>query len=196
MSELSFLVSKNRTLIVSNTTLIQQCSEPKTLKRSSYVCTLFTQGSSIKRAKCGYVSISKVNLLRGSQLFWWSLEAAARKKKMLKIAVLVSLAVLVSEVWAGRMSCQSCGRECVSACGTRYFRSCCFNYLRKKRTETFDAYKTSDKGIREELESGENPFVWIETPARPIYVKPSYAVRDFHPSTLDEDSLFQNSLHY
>ncbi|XP_055626452.1 uncharacterized protein LOC129768686 [Toxorhynchites rutilus septentrionalis] len=29
-------------------------------------------------------------------------------------------------------SCDSCGRECTSACGTRHFRTCCFNYLRKR----------------------------------------------------------------
>uniref|UniRef100_A0A087YWG4 Putative secreted protein n=1 Tax=Anopheles darlingi TaxID=43151 RepID=A0A087YWG4_ANODA len=30
------------------------------------------------------------------------------------------------------LSCDSCGRECASACGTRHFRTCCFNYLRKR----------------------------------------------------------------
>lgn len=30
------------------------------------------------------------------------------------------------------MSCDSCGRECTAACGTRQFRACCFNYLRKR----------------------------------------------------------------
>ncbi|CAO1406681.1 unnamed protein product [Diamesa serratosioi] len=30
------------------------------------------------------------------------------------------------------LSCDSCGKECASACGTRHFRSCCFNYLRKR----------------------------------------------------------------
>ncbi|XP_055902416.1 trissin [Eupeodes corollae] len=28
--------------------------------------------------------------------------------------------------------CDSCGNECASACGTKHFRSCCFNYLRKR----------------------------------------------------------------
>ncbi|XP_038221149.1 trissin-like [Zerene cesonia] len=40
--------------------------------------------------------------------------------------------------WASTLNCQSCGRECASACGSRYFRTCCFNYLRKKRgSDTF-----------------------------------------------------------
>lgn len=32
----------------------------------------------------------------------------------------------------GAYSCDSCGRECAAACGTRHFRTCCFNYLRKR----------------------------------------------------------------
>ncbi|XP_013098900.1 trissin [Stomoxys calcitrans] len=28
--------------------------------------------------------------------------------------------------------CDSCGNECASACGTKHFRTCCFNYLRKR----------------------------------------------------------------
>ncbi|XP_030371423.1 trissin [Scaptodrosophila lebanonensis] len=28
--------------------------------------------------------------------------------------------------------CDSCGKECASACGTKHFRTCCFNYLRKR----------------------------------------------------------------
>jgi hypothetical protein len=30
------------------------------------------------------------------------------------------------------MSCDSCGSECARACGTRNFRTCCFNYVRKR----------------------------------------------------------------
>lgn len=32
----------------------------------------------------------------------------------------------------GAYACDSCGRECAAACGTRHFRTCCFNYLRKR----------------------------------------------------------------
>ncbi|KAJ0170069.1 hypothetical protein K1T71_014675 [Dendrolimus kikuchii] len=52
---------------------------------------------------------------------------------MLKIAAIVSLMLIGSTIWAGGLSCDSCGSECASACGTRHFRSCCFNYLRRKR---------------------------------------------------------------
>jgi hypothetical protein len=34
--------------------------------------------------------------------------------------------------WSVALSCDSCGRECQAACGTRKFRTCCFNYLRKR----------------------------------------------------------------
>ncbi|XP_044739238.1 uncharacterized protein LOC123300688 [Chrysoperla carnea] len=30
------------------------------------------------------------------------------------------------------LSCDSCGQECAAACGSRHFRACCFNYLRKR----------------------------------------------------------------
>ncbi|XP_067616307.1 uncharacterized protein Trissin isoform X2 [Eurosta solidaginis] len=29
-------------------------------------------------------------------------------------------------------TCDSCGNECTNACGTKNFRTCCFNYLRKR----------------------------------------------------------------
>ncbi|CAH0730366.1 unnamed protein product, partial [Brenthis ino] len=52
---------------------------------------------------------------------------------MFKIAAILSLMLIGSTLWAASLSCDSCGSECASACGTRHFRSCCFNYLRKKR---------------------------------------------------------------
>ncbi|XP_073964327.1 trissin isoform X2 [Choristoneura fumiferana] len=51
---------------------------------------------------------------------------------MFKITAIVSLMLIGSTVW-GTFSCDSCGSECVKACGTKHFRACCFNYLRKKR---------------------------------------------------------------
>ncbi|XP_061726191.1 uncharacterized protein LOC133531799 isoform X2 [Cydia pomonella] len=51
---------------------------------------------------------------------------------MFKITAIVSLMLIGSTVW-GTFSCDSCGNECVKACGTKHFRACCFNYLRKKR---------------------------------------------------------------
>ncbi|CAG7827809.1 unnamed protein product, partial [Allacma fusca] len=33
------------------------------------------------------------------------------------------------------LGCDSCGRDCSAVCGSRQFRSCCFNYI-KKRSES------------------------------------------------------------
>uniref|UniRef100_A0A182IGC2 Trissin n=1 Tax=Anopheles arabiensis TaxID=7173 RepID=A0A182IGC2_ANOAR len=45
------------------------------------------------------------------------------------------------------LSCDSCGRECASACGTRHFRTCCFNYLRKRSSPPSAASATIDKRL-------------------------------------------------
>ncbi|XP_035454132.2 uncharacterized protein LOC118278848 [Spodoptera frugiperda] len=49
---------------------------------------------------------------------------------MFKLTAILALVFIVSGVWS---SCDSCGRECSASCGTRRFRACCFNYLRRKR---------------------------------------------------------------
>ncbi|XP_050359815.1 U-scoloptoxin(20)-Cw1a-like [Nymphalis io] len=53
-------------------------------------------------------------------------------RNMLKITAILFLMFIGNLLAAGR-SCNSCGMECAPACGTRHFRSCCFNYLRRKR---------------------------------------------------------------
>lgn len=39
--------------------------------------------------------------------------------------------------------CDSCGNECIGACKTRYFRTCCFNYLRKRSAPELTLEKSS-----------------------------------------------------
>ncbi|CAH2100978.1 unnamed protein product [Euphydryas editha] len=51
---------------------------------------------------------------------------------MLKITAFLIL-MCIGTLLAASMSCKSCGPECAPACGTRHFRTCCFNYLRRKR---------------------------------------------------------------
>nr|UES72896.1 trissin [Carausius morosus] len=46
--------------------------------------------------------------------------------------LLAGLMLWCISTWTLALSCDSCGRECTSACGTRSFRTCCFNYLRKR----------------------------------------------------------------
>ncbi|CAK1554477.1 unnamed protein product [Leptosia nina] len=56
-----------------------------------------------------------------------------------------------SAVWSQGISCDSCGSECAAACGTRHFRSCCFNYLRKKRPDNIKMRYYFNDGRRQEL---------------------------------------------
>ncbi|KAJ8942680.1 hypothetical protein NQ314_010002 [Rhamnusium bicolor] len=53
-------------------------------------------------------------------------------------------------MWGEAQSCNSCGSECQSACGTRHFRTCCFNYL-KKRSSTDPLPFAMDPSLRLEL---------------------------------------------
>ncbi|EDW97437.2 uncharacterized protein Dyak_GE26371, isoform C [Drosophila yakuba] len=51
-------------------------------------------------------------------------------------ASLTTLNASFTEAPSGQLSqaikCDTCGKECASACGTKHFRTCCFNYLRKR----------------------------------------------------------------
>lgn len=54
-------------------------------------------------------------------------------------------------VWGEVQSCISCGSECESACGTRHFRTCCFNYLRKRSQPEPFISPAMDPSLRLEL---------------------------------------------
>lgn len=54
-------------------------------------------------------------------------------------------------VWGEVHSCTSCGSECESACGTRHFRTCCFNYLKKRSQPEMLMYPAMDPSLRLEL---------------------------------------------
>jgi hypothetical protein len=47
------------------------------------------------------------------------------------------------------LSCDWCGQECQSVCGTRNFRTCCFNYLRKRSDVSEE--QNEGPGLRLEL---------------------------------------------
>ncbi|CRK99477.1 CLUMA_CG012556, isoform A [Clunio marinus] len=62
--------------------------------------------------------------------------------KSIPFAFLLIFCVAIWELGSSNpvaMSCDSCGSECARACGTRHFRSCCFNYVRK-RSLSFHPY--------------------------------------------------------
>ncbi|XP_015596072.1 trissin [Cephus cinctus] len=46
--------------------------------------------------------------------------------------VIILLAVCALWSIGEALSCDQCGRECVNSCGTRQFRACCFNNLKKR----------------------------------------------------------------
>ncbi|XP_072943318.1 uncharacterized protein Trissin isoform X2 [Epargyreus clarus] len=79
---------------------------------------------------------------------------------MFKITAIVSLMFIGSTLWAASLSCDSCGSECASACGTRHFRSCCFNYLRKKRGQ--DGFKLWSQNLHDmntDVQKSKMPFL-------------------------------------
>ncbi|XP_035920011.1 uncharacterized protein LOC118517695 [Anopheles stephensi] len=68
------------------------------------------------------------------------------------------------------LSCDSCGRECASACGTRHFRTCCFNYLRKRSSPPLRDSAGQDKQL---------DLSWYGM-AKPADHKPQENHRDFN----------------
>ncbi|CAG9570872.1 unnamed protein product [Danaus chrysippus] len=66
--------------------------------------------------------------------------------KMWRATVIVCFILIVSALCIN-LSCNSCGIECAPACGTRRFRSCCFNYLRKKREDHEFTYNIEQSKI-------------------------------------------------
>ncbi|KZC09111.1 PREDICTED: uncharacterized protein LOC107187268 [Dufourea novaeangliae] len=47
----------------------------------------------------------------------------------------IILFLIVCTLWTigGTLSCDQCGRECADICGTRQFRACCFNNMKKRQ---------------------------------------------------------------
>ncbi|CAG9769535.1 unnamed protein product [Ceutorhynchus assimilis] len=53
----------------------------------------------------------------------------------MNIELLVLTVIILGVVCGEAETCNSCGSECRSACGTRHFRTCCFNYLKKRSNQ-------------------------------------------------------------
>ncbi|CAH1175600.1 unnamed protein product [Phaedon cochleariae] len=72
--------------------------------------------------------------------------------KMRELTLLAFLFIL-GVVWSEAQSCNSCGSECTSACGTRHFRTCCFNYLKKRSDPLYAPFVAPpmDPSLRLEL---------------------------------------------
>ncbi|KAK8729345.1 hypothetical protein OTU49_008778 [Cherax quadricarinatus] len=62
------------------------------------------------------------------------------------LSIFLAWAVVVggTRAWSSsEVSCASCGSECQSACGTRNFRACCFNFQRRRRSDSLAHSSTS-----------------------------------------------------
>ncbi|KAK9309533.1 hypothetical protein QLX08_000785 [Tetragonisca angustula] len=55
--------------------------------------------------------------------------------------VMLFLIVCASWVFGETLSCEQCGKECAEKCGTRQFRACCFNNMKKRQFEEKDNLK-------------------------------------------------------
>ncbi|KAL0853145.1 hypothetical protein ABMA27_012907 [Loxostege sticticalis] len=118
---------------------------------------------------------------------------------MLKIAAIVSLMLVEntkkeatasedfepgSTLWAAGISCDSCGSECASACGTRHFRSCCFNYLRKKRGPEGVKFWSPNPQEMKENQQERLPIYIIKSAPEPWFA--SLSPSDFKPYPFED----------
>ncbi|KAF9419590.1 hypothetical protein HW555_003868 [Spodoptera exigua] len=92
---------------------------------------------------------------------------------MFKLTVFLAWVFIVSSVWS---SCDSCGSECAASCGTRRFRACCFNYLRRKRAPHAAQLHFKPQGLKENrpmadllsfIEEDPNADLWMNTEYQP-----------------------------
>ncbi|XP_030753078.1 U-scoloptoxin(20)-Cw1a [Sitophilus oryzae] len=74
--------------------------------------------------------------------------------------LLVAL-IILGVVWGEVETCNSCGSECQSACGTRHFRTCCFNYL-KKRSNPEPFALSLDPSLRLELWLAKSKYPYLQ----------------------------------
>ncbi|CAK9821048.1 hypothetical protein ANTPLA_LOCUS11072 [Anthophora plagiata] len=70
------------------------------------------------------------------------------------------LCLVVCALWSfgDALSCDQCGRECADICGTRQFRACCFNNMKKRQF---------DFGLN----------LWMGSRRHSIWLHPEYNVR-------------------
>ena len=61
--------------------------------------------------------------------------------KLLRSGVLILLFSLLFNITfiesTSAITCESCGPKCFPACGTKFFRTCCYNFNRKRSVVSF-----------------------------------------------------------
>lgn len=70
--------------------------------------------------------------------------------------------IVLGVVWGEAETCNSCGSECQSACGTRHFRTCCFNYL-KKRSNPEPPPSPLDPSLKLELWLAKSKYPYFQS---------------------------------
>ncbi|XP_060525650.1 trissin [Cylas formicarius] len=71
---------------------------------------------------------------------------------------LVVAILILGAVWGEAHSCNRCGFECESACGTRHFRICCFNYLKKRSVDPTPLSSDPSEKFEMWLEKSRYPY--------------------------------------
>ncbi|XP_045120427.1 ras-associated and pleckstrin homology domains-containing protein 1-like isoform X2 [Portunus trituberculatus] len=66
------------------------------------------------------------------------------------LAMVLAWAVVVGTCSSSTVSCDSCGPECQTACGTKNFRACCFNFLRRRRSYSLPVRRSQGVGTAAE----------------------------------------------
>ncbi|XP_043270363.1 uncharacterized protein Trissin [Venturia canescens] len=106
-------------------TLADRLSTVQTIDNSTIPITIFT-----RRVYCNKVSSSTFVFLLTKIL------SDSKDSMMGRTCVLVILAVCVFWTFGETLSCDQCGRECMPSCGTRQFRACCYNNMKKRNQDS------------------------------------------------------------
>ncbi|XP_017778793.1 PREDICTED: uncharacterized protein LOC108564304 [Nicrophorus vespilloides] len=79
----------------------------------------------------------------------------------MKVFILIFILVVGAMASRELRSCNSCGMECENACGTRNFKTCCFNYMKKRSDLSEPLPLALDPSLRLEL--------WLAKSRSPLY---------------------------
>ncbi|KAF2896811.1 hypothetical protein ILUMI_09363 [Ignelater luminosus] len=121
---------------------------PPTLKN---LAGISKRGSKRKREHYRTSESSAAKFQRDDALQIFSLSGNVNNMKLAMNKELIVTLLVLGVVWGEVQSCISCGSECESACGTRHFRTCCFNYLRKRSQPEAFISPAMDPSLRLEL---------------------------------------------
>ncbi|XP_013144036.1 PREDICTED: uncharacterized protein LOC106107639 [Papilio polytes] len=121
----------------------------------------------------------KITAIVSLMLIAWSQADTRRQKKEASS----SEDFRTGNLLAAGLSCDSCGSECAAACGTRHFRACCFNYLRRKRGPDHVKLQQNHEDIKSERIQKTLPIVVLEIPEE---WRENTLLSDFKPYLYDD----------